>query len=395
MKQKITLGVCGGISAYKACDVASALVKMNYDVYVIMTENATKFVSPLVFKTITQNSVTIDLFDVSNNTATAHIDLAKSDFIIVLPATANFIGKVASGILDDALTSTVIATKSPVIVAPAMNTNMYNNPIVQDNIERLKDRGYHFIEPDSGRLACGDYGVGRLANFDKIMDHLDYHLNLKDKEMYDGKKVLITLGPTRNYIDPVRFISNPSTGKMGMAFARALRNMGAQVTVVSGTTNIKEIFGVEFRYVVSSKDMYDEVMSIAYNYDIFISSAAVLDYTPEEVSDTKIKKSGDVLALKLIPTDDILYNVSTKYDHLITIGFAAETDNIIENAKKKFNKKKLDYLILNDVSRKDIGFSSDENEIILIEKNGIINFSKKSKQDIAFEILDYIGGELY
>ncbi len=390
MKKSITLGVCGGISAYKACDIASALVKMGYDVNVIMTENATKFVSPLVFKTLTQNDVITDLFSLTNNNPTSHIDLAKSDYLIVIPATANFIGKIASGILDDALTSTVIATNSPVIIAPAMNSNMYENNVVQLNIETLKKRGYRFIEPDSGRLACGDYGAGRLANFDKIMDMLDYEFNRSD--MYRDKKVLITLGPTRNHIDPVRFISNPSTGKMGMAFARAFRNMGASVTVISGKDDIQEISDVDFKYTVSSNDMFEEVMSVVKNYDIFVSAAAVLDYTPKEYSENKLKKNGKNLTLELIPTEDILFNVSTKYPDILTIGFAAETNNVLENAKKKFEKKKLDFLILNDVSRKDIGFSSDNNEIVLLEKGGSIKFKKKSKKELAVEIIDYIGG---
>ncbi len=392
MKRKITLGVCGGIAAYKACDVVSSLVKLDYDVYVIMTDNATKFVSPLVFRTLTGNDVTTDLFSLSNISATAHIDLAKSDYVIVIPATANFIGKIASGILDDALTSTVIATKAPVIIAPAMNTNMYENKVVQDNISKLKAEGYHFIEPDSGRLACGDYGAGKLANIDRVMDTLDYYLNYND--MYEGKNVLITLGPTRNHIDPVRFISNPSTGKMGMSFARAFRNMGANVSVVSGTKNIKELEKVEFRYVTSSKDMYDAVMEMAPNFDLFVSAAAVLDFTPKVTSESKIKKNGKNMTLDLVPTDDILLNVSTKFSDITTIGFAAETDDVIENATKKFEKKKLDYLIVNDVSRKDIGFSSDDNEITLIEKGRSIQFEKKAKRDIALEIIDYIGGVL-
>ncbi len=390
MKKTITLGVCGGISAYKACDVASALVKMDYDVHVIMTENATKFVSPLVFKTLTQNEVITDLFSLSNTNPTIHIDLAKSDYVIVLPATANVIGKIAAGILDDALTSTIIATNSPVIFAPAMNNKMYENEVVKQNIETLKNRGYHFIEPDCGRLACGDYGAGRLANFDKIMDALDYEFNRNT--MYQGKNVLITLGPTRNHIDPVRFISNPSTGKMGMAFARAFRNMGAHVTVVSGKDDINEIRGVDFKYVVSSSDMFEEVMSMVSQYDIFVSAAAVLDYTPKKYSEHKLKKNGNNLILELVPTEDILFNVSTKYTDILTIGFAAETDNVLENAKKKFEKKQLDYLILNDVSRKDIGFSSDDNEVVLLEKGGSIQFKKKSKKELAVEILDYIGG---
>ncbi len=392
MKRKITLGVCGGISAYKACDVASALTKMDYEVHVIMTENATKFISPLVFRTLTGNDVITDLFSLSNSSATAHIELAKSDYVLVIPATANFIGKIASGILDDALTSTVIATKAPVIIAPAMNNKMYDNSIVQSNINKLKADGYLFIDPDKGRLACGDYGYGRLANFDRIMDTLDYYFNYND--MYENKKVLITLGPTKNYIDPVRFISNPSTGKMGLSFARAFRNMGAEVTVVSGTKDIRELFGVDFEYVVSSKDMYDKVMEIIPNQDIFVSAAAVLDYTPKEVSETKLKKAKEKMMLELIPTDDILMSVSLKYKDIITIGFAAETDNVLENAMKKFEKKKLDYLIVNDVSRKDIGFSSDDNEITLIENGGSIQFKKKSKQNIAVEIIDYIGGVL-
>ncbi len=392
MKKKITIGVCGGISVYKACDVVSNLIKKDYDVHVVMTKNATNFISPLVFKSLTNNEVLVDLFSPENINATSHIDYADTSAFIVISATANIIGKLASGIYDDALTSTLAATKSKVILIPAMNTKMYENTIVQENMSKLKRHGYKFITPDCGRLACGVYGIGKLASIDRIMDELDYYLNISEE--FKDKNILITLGPTTNHIDPVRYISNPSTGKMGMAFARALRNMGANVKVISGKRNIDEIYNVEFEYVVSSKDMYDAVISQVQKYDIFVSSAAVLDFTPKKVYSEKIKKTGESMILELEATKDILFEVSHNFRNVITIGFAAETNNVIENAKKKFKKKKLDYLVVNDVSRKDIGFVSDDNEVVVISKDNSIYFDKNSKELLALKILTYIGGDL-
>lgn len=391
MTQKtVVIGVTGGIAAYKALDIISFLKKENVNVHVIMTSNAAKFVSPLSFQTLSQNFVITDMFAEPKTIEVEHISLAKAaDLFAVIPATANIIGKVACGIADDMLTTTIMATKSPVLFAPAMNTNMYNNPIVKENILKLKKIGYDFIEPDSGRLACGDIGIGKLADTNKITDIINMYLySPKD---FLGKNVLVTAGPTREDIDPVRFITNKSSGKMGYALARALRDRGANVTLISGPTNLEPPERINFIKVYSAEDMFNQVMEHFYENEIIIKSAAVADYSPENVSSIKIKKSDNDLSIKLKRNRDILYELGKRKKNQILVGFAAETNDIIQNAQEKIKKKNLDMIVANDVTVKGSGFQCDTNTVKIIKSNGdIVSLPNMTKYEVAHKILDNI-----
>lgn len=391
MTQKtVVIGVTGGIAAYKALDIISSLKKENVNVHVIMTSNAAKFVSPLSFQTLSQNFVITDMFAEPKTIEVEHISLAKAaDLFAVIPATANIIGKVACGIADDMLTTTIMATKSPVLFVPAMNTNMYNNPIVKENILKLKKTGYDFIEPDSGRLACGDIGIGKLADTNKITDIINMYLySPKD---FLGKNVLVTAGPTREDIDPVRFITNKSSGKMGYALARALRDRGANVTLISGPTNLEPPERINFIKVYSAEDMFNQVMEHFYENEIIIKSAAVADYSPENVSSIKIKKSDNDLSIKLKRNRDILYELGKRKKNQILVGFAAETNDIIQNAQEKIKKKNLDMIVANDVTVKGSGFQCDTNTVKIIKSNGdIVSLPNMTKYEVAHKILDNI-----
>ncbi len=386
-RTRIAVGVCGGIASYKSYDIVSKLVKMDYDVHVIMTENAKHFVGETTFYSLTGNRVITSLFDKNNDDPHAHIEMGKSDFFVVIAATTNFLGKLANGICDDALLSSIMATDSPVIIAPAMNTKMYNHKATQRNLEILESYGYHIIEPQYGKLACGDIGKGKLASVDTIMDHIDYIFNKNDK--FKDKKVVITLGGTKNPIDPVRFISNPSTGKMGMAFARAFRNAGAKVLAISANRDIEKIHNVEILYATSTDEMYKTVLENIADADIFVSAAAVGDLKLEKVFDQKIKKENFDGVLNVVRTVDILKEVA-KLDRVLTVGFAAETENIEQNGRKKLESKNLDYIVINDVSRKDIGFTSDDNEVILLSKKHKYELDKDSKIEIAKKVIQKI-----
>ncbi|HAZ36390.1 MAG TPA: bifunctional phosphopantothenoylcysteine decarboxylase/phosphopantothenate--cysteine ligase CoaBC [Clostridiaceae bacterium] len=391
MTQKtVVIGVTGGIAAYKALDVISSLKKENVNVHVIMTSNAAKFVSPLSFQTLSQNFVITDMFAEPRTIEVEHISLAKkADLFAVIPATANIIGKVACGIADDMLTTTIMATKSPVLFAPAMNTNMYNNPIVKENILKLKKIGYDFIEPDSGRLACGDIGIGKLADTNKITDIINMYLySPKD---FLGKNVLVTAGPTREDIDPVRFITNKSSGKMGYALARALRDRGANVTLISGPSNLEPPERINFIKVYSAEDMFNQVMEHFDENEIIIKSAAVADYSPENVSSIKIKKSDNDLSIKLKRNRDILYELGRRKKNQILVGFAAETNDMIQNAQEKIKKKNLDMIVANDVTVKGSGFQCDTNTVKIIKSNGdIVSLPNMTKYEAAHKILDNI-----
>ena len=391
MTQKtVVIGVTGGIAAYKALDVISSLKKENVNVHVIMTSNAAKFVSPLSFQTLSQNFVITDMFAEPRTIEVEHISLAKkADLFAVIPATANIIGKVACGIADDMLTTTIMATKSPVLFAPAMNTNMYNNPIVKENILKLKKMGYDFIEPDSGRLACGDIGIGKLADTNKITDIINMYLySPKD---FLGKNVLVTAGPTREDIDPVRFITNKSSGKMGYALARALRDRGANVTLISGPSNLEPPERINFIKVYSAEDMFNQVMEHFDENEIIIKSAAVADYSPENVSSIKIKKSDNDLSIKLKRNRDILYELGRRKKNQILVGFAAETNDMIQNAQEKIKKKNLDMIVANDVTVKGSGFQCDTNTVKIIKSNGdIVSLPNMTKYEAAHKILDNI-----
>lgn len=392
-KRCVCIGVSGGIAAYKALDIVSALRKKDIDVRVIMTESATKFVTPLTFQSLSQNMVTTDMFAEPKAFEIQHISLAKrADVFLVAPATANIIGKVANGIADDMLSTTIMATKAKVIFAPAMNTNMYENKIVQSNIEKLKNLGYEFIEPASGRLACGDEGRGKLADVNTIVDKVLDSLENKDitKDLL-GKKVLISAGPTYSNIDPVRFITNKSTGKMGYYIAEEARDRGADVILVSGPTNLKPPSGVKVINVTTNEEMKEAIFENYEDSNIVIKSAAVADYKIKNYSNDKIKKSDGDLVLTFVRDNDILKLLGERKTNQVLVGFAAESTNISENAKRKLQSKNLDYIVANDITSSDTGFASDDNKVVIFTKDGEeINLDKMSKRKVASKIFDTI-----
>ena len=391
MSKTVVLGVSGGIAAYKACDVVSRLRKENIQVNVIMTKHATEFVSALTFQSISQNPVAVEMFEPVTNWDIEHISLAKkADIFLIAPATANVIGKIANGIADDMLSTTVMATKAPVVIAPAMNTNMYENPVTQANIQKLKDLGYIFIEPGYGRLACGDLGPGKLAEPDLIVENIKFLLNKTDE--LKGKNVLVTAGPTQEAIDPVRYITNKSTGKMGYALAYQAALMGAKVTLVTGPTNLEIPFGIsEAIKVKSAQQMYEAVTSRFDEMDIVIKSAAVADYKPKNISDSKIKKSDSDLVLELDRNKDILFELGKLKTKQVLVGFAAETDDLIANAQKKLAKKNLDFIVANDLKQEGAGFAGDTNIVKLLFADGNIEeLPIMTKNQLSKEIYDKI-----
>ena len=387
----VVLGVSGGIAVYKACDLVSKLKKLGLNVHVIMTKAATEFVSPLTFQSLSQNYVVSDMFVEPKTWDVEHITLAKkADLFLIVPATANVIGKIANGIADDMLTTTVMATKAPVLIAPAMNTNMYENVIVQNNIEFLQSLGYNFVEPDSGRLACGDIGAGKLANVDTILDRIVDLLNVEQD--LKGQKIVVTAGPTVERIDPVRFLSNRSTGKMGYSIASEAAKRGADVTLISGPTNLKVPTGLsKYVQIESADELYEAMVD---NFDenrVFIQSAAVADYKPNEYSDKKIKKSDNDLVINLGRNKDIAYEIGKNKNDKVLVAFAAETNDLIEHAKGKITKKNLDFIVANDLTQKGAGFKADTNIVKVIDKEGIIEeYPKMKKEEVANIILDKV-----
>ncbi|MFP4698300.1 MAG: bifunctional phosphopantothenoylcysteine decarboxylase/phosphopantothenate--cysteine ligase CoaBC [Eubacteriales bacterium] len=389
--KNVVIGVSGGIAVYKICDLVSRLKKMKANVYVIMTKAATEFVSPLTFQSLSQNYVVVDMFKEPKTWDIEHISLAKrADLFVIAPATANIIGKIANGIADDMLTTTVMATKAPVVIAPAMNTNMYNNTIVQKNLKELKELGYGIIDPDQGRLACGDIGVGKLANNDMIIELILKKIELKND--YKGKNLLVTAGPTREWIDPVRYLSNPSSGKMGYSIAKAAIQRGANVTLISGPVNLEKPKGLtKFVNIETALEMYDAVMKYYEKQDIIIKTAAVSDYKPKEKHIDKVKKDKMSLKLELESNPDILYEIGKIKKNQILVGFAAETSNVIEEAKKKIAKKNLDYIVVNDVTLNGAGFNSDTNIVKIIDRNNNVkDYPQLSKSNLAHFILNAI-----
>ena len=388
----VVIGVSGGIAVYKACDVVSRLKKLNANVHVIMTKSATEFVTPLTFQSLSQNYVVSDMFEEPKTWDVEHISLAKkADVFLIAPATANVIGKVANGIADDMLTTTVMATTGKVLIAPAMNTNMYRNPILQRNISILKELGYNFVDPDSGRLACGDIGEGKLASPEKIVDAVVDLFN-EDKKDLLGKKIMITAGPTVESIDPVRYLTNRSTGKMGYAIAKMAANRGADVTLVSGPTNIEPPSNIKkLIKVQSAKEMYDAIIDNFDENQVIIKSAAVADYKPKNYSDKKIKKSNDDLIIELDRNKDIAYELGKIKKNKILVGFAAETNDLIENAKGKISKKNLDFIVANDLTESGAGFGTDTNIVKIIDKDGnIAKYPQMKKDEVADVILDKV-----
>lgn len=386
----VVLGVTGGIAAYKIANLASMLVKLHCDVQVIMTKNATNFIHPITFETLTNHKCLIDTFDRNFQYNVEHVALAKrADVVMIAPATANIIGKMANGIADDMLTTTVLACTCKKIVAPAMNTQMYRNPIVQDNMKKLAHYGFEIIEPTTGFLACRDIGEGKLPEPELLLQYILKEIAL-EKDM-NGKKVLVTAGPTQEAIDPVRYITNHSTGKMGYAIARHCMLRGADVTLVTGPTYLAPPPFVTVVPILSAKDMFDAVTSRADEQDIIIKSAAVADYRPATVADEKMKKSGEVLTMELEKTNDILkYLGEHKKEGQFLCGFSMETENMIENSRAKLQKKNLDMIVANNLKQTGAGFGTDTNIVTLITKEEEIELPMMSKDEAAKEIVNKI-----
>ena len=387
----ILLIVSGGIAAYKSIDLCSSLVKQGKIVKVILTKNAENFVTQLPFQTLTKNRVYTSTFEEIDESEIQHIDLMKwADKIIVAPATANLISKFANGIADDLATSLMLAVRdvTKVYIVPAMNTFMYRNPIIQDNMNRLSKLGFNFVEPDSGLLACGDVGEGKFPSIEKI----ERSIFQKVEQDLKGKKVLVTAGPTKEFIDPFRCLTNPSTGKMGISLANECARRGAEVILVSSVDNDTISSEVKKIKITSTNDMFEVVKNNFKDCDFIIKAAAVSDYTPVQVFDKKVKKQEGNLTIEFQRTQDILkYVGDNKTDKQKVVGFAAETNNLIEYAKEKIVKKNLDYIVANDISKKDIGFGSDDNEVYIIDRyDNIKKIDKNSKSNIAKAIVDEI-----
>jgi phosphopantothenoylcysteine decarboxylase/phosphopantothenate--cysteine ligase len=389
-KKCVVVGVTGGIAVYKALDVISALRKKDIEVHVIMTKSATEFVTPLSFQSLSQNMVVTDMFAEPKAWEIQHISLAKkADLMLIVPATANVIGKVANGIADDMLSTTIMATKAPVVFAPAMNTNMYENVIVQDNIGKLKRLGYDFIEPASGRLACGDTGQGKLADTKLIAQYTVSRLN--DQKDLTNKKVLVTAGPTVSDIDPVRYITNRSSGKMGFAIAEEARDRGAEVVLVTGPTDLEAPFGMKVIRVRTNEEMMEAVLDDFDSSDIVIKSAAVADYKPKQYHESKIKKTEGDLSIEFVRDNDILKTLGERKKEQILVGFAAESNDLIDNAQGKLNRKNLDFIVANDISKSETGFASDDNIVTIISSKGDkVTLEKMSKREVARNLFDII-----
>lgn len=383
----VVVGVTGGIAAYKSVILVSELKKQGANVHVVMTKNATEFVTPLTFETRSGNRCISDMFERNFEFDVKHISLAKAaDLIIVAPATANFIAKAAHGIADDMLTTVVLAAKCPKLVAPAMNTAMYENPASHDNLKKIREYGYTVIEPNEGLLACGDEGKGKMPEPSELLEHVLYALTPKDMQ---GLSVLVTAGPTQEAIDPVRYITNHSSGKMGYEIAHAAAMRGADVTLVSGRTSLDVPLGVTRVDVTSAADMYDAVVKRAPKTDMLFKAAAVADYTPAETSDHKLKKSDDDMSISLKRTKDIIADVGKKKKKgQIICGFAMETEDLLKNAKAKLEKKNLDMICANSLRTEGAGFAGDTNVVILITKDDSTELGKLTKLETAHRILD-------
>lgn len=386
----VVLGITGSIAAYKIAGLASMLSKLGADIHVLMTGNATNFINPITLETLTGNKCLIDTFDRNFQYSVEHVSIAKkADVVLIAPASANVIAKMAVGIADDMLTTTVLACKCKKIVAPAMNTNMYENPIVQDNLGKLQGYGFEVIKPDVGLLACKDVGVGKMPDEDTLLAYIMREICF-EKDL-QGENILITAGPTVEAIDPVRFISNHSTGKMGYALAKVAMQRGAKVTLISGPVSIKPPEFVEVVYVTSAGEMFDEVRSRASDNDIIIKAAAVADYTPVNVSDEKVKKNSGELLIELKRTEDILgYLGEHRRQGQFLCGFSMETENLIENSRVKLEKKNVDMIVANNLKTPGAGFAKDTNVVTLVTENGERELPKMSKTDVAVAILDVI-----
>ena len=386
----VLLGITGSIAAYKIAYLASALHKLHADVHVLMTENATNFINPITFETLTGNKCLVDTFDRHFQFQVEHVSIAKkADVVMIAPASANVIGKIANGLADDMLTTTVMACRCQKLFAPAMNTAMYENPIVQDNIRKLKHYGYEVITPASGYLACGDTGAGKMPEPETLLEYILREVAF-EKDL-SGKKILVTAGPTQEAIDPVRCLTNHSSGKMGYAIAKMAMLRGAEVTLVSGPTAIEPPLFVKVLPVTSARDMFEAVTGVSDQQDIIIKAAAVADYRPKQVSEDKVKKNDDQASIELERTDDILkYLGQHKKDGQFLCGFSMETKNMIGNSRAKLEKKNLDMVAANNLKVEGAGFQGDTNVLTLITQDEEVSLPLMSKEDAALKILDKI-----
>lgn len=386
----VLLGVTGSIAAYKIASLASALKKLHADVHVLMTQNATNFINPITFESLTGNKCLVDTFDRNFQFQVEHVSIAKkADVVMIAPASANVIGKLAHGIADDMLTTTVMACKCKKYISPAMNTNMFENPIVQDNLKTLEHYGYEVIQPASGYLACGDTGAGKMPEPETLLAYIEKEI-AREKDL-QGKKILVTAGPTQEAIDPVRYITNHSSGKMGYAIAKAAMLRGAEVTLVSGRTAIEAPLFVNVVPIVTAKDMFDAVTGISNGQDIIIKAAAVADYRPAVVSSEKVKKKEGQMSIELERTDDILkYLGENKREGQFLCGFSMETQNMISNSRAKLEKKNLDMVAANNVKEAGAGFQGDTNVLTLITQKEETSLPLMSKEDAANKLLDKI-----
>ena len=383
----VVLGITGSIAAYKAADIASKLNQVGARVEVIMTELATKFIAPLTLRNITGRPVVTDMFELASEFSIEHVALAEAaDVVVIAPATASLIAKVAAGISDDMLTCTVLATKAPIILAPAMNVNMFENPITQDNLAKLEARGFTIVDPAYGRLASGKMGLGRLADVDKIIGTIKQVLGRSGDLV--GKRIVVTAGGTREAIDPVRHIGNRSSGKMGYAMAEAARDRGAEVKLITALTSLPEPVGIEVTHIETAIQMKEAVAKAVSQADALIMAAAVADYQPKSVAKAKIKKETPSLTLKLVRTPDILTEVKGDF---LRVGFAAESQDIVANARQKLEKKQLDLIVANDITDKESGFSADTNKVTLIDRDGRVDsLPLLTKREVADRILDKV-----
>jgi phosphopantothenoylcysteine decarboxylase/phosphopantothenate--cysteine ligase len=388
-KCKVVLGVTGGIACYKAVELVRLLVKQEYAVQVIMTRSAMEFVTPLTFQTLSARPVATDTFNLTQESEIGHIHLADSaDIFVIAPATANVVGKIAAGIADDLLTTVLMATQAPVLIAPAMNIHMYDNPILQENLRKLRRVGYHILKPAEGFLACGYEGKGRLPDPEAILEQIDSILKKKDLV---GEKLLISAGPSREPIDPVRYISNRSSGKMGYALARAAARRGAEVVLISGPTALAPPSGVKLIPVNTAAEMRQAILSEFFTCTAVIMAAAVADYRPVEFSPEKIKRDKGPLDLQLLPNSDILKELGQRRDGKLLVGFAAETANLNANAEKKLREKNLDMIVANDVTKEGSGFDGDTNIVTIFDRRGVSrSLPLMSKDELADQIFDHL-----
>lgn len=387
--KEIVLGITGGIAAYKVPELTRMLLKQKARVTAVMTRNAQRFVSPLALEVLTARPVVTDLFEVERPGQISHVETAdRARLLLIAPATANIIAKLAHGIADDALSTLALACRAPVLIAPAMNVNMWEHPATQANVKILKERGIYFVGPTAGELACGWEGKGRLSELDDVVEEAALVLSPKD---FAGKKVLVTAGPTREFIDPVRYITNRSSGKMGYAVARVGRRRGAEVCLISGPTALRPPPGVRLINVMSARQMYDVSLREAEKVDIIIKASAVADYRPITEVSQKIKKGSDKLSLELTENPDILAQMGKRKKDQILVGFAAETSDLVQHADKKLREKNLDLIVANDVTRPGAGFDSDTNIVLIIDKNGRkAEWPRMSKLEVADHLFDRI-----